>query len=180
MNEMKNLTLEMVQNFSLDLLHQKPFQKIPKPTNKLLEKAYEFVKTQQLFLKHPSDEPSDNNEKWWVAGKNTEKITKKQISSVKEMKWECFDEYKKRNFLAYELNINESLAIKVTCTCREFMKDFQCVHSVALSMNKKLIQVPQEVKQKYQEKRENNIRLPNDQGRQRGRPKKATRALIIQ
>lgn len=178
MNEMKLLVFEIVENFSLDLRNQKPYENKPKVTAKLMEKAYKLVKSKPKIMEDPCEEENET-ETWWISAKSDRTITTRTIKTAKEMKWKSFDEYKSMNFLAYQIKVDENQSIKVKCSCRDFMKNFQCIHCLAVSINKKYVKVPLDVKQKVNENAQ-KIQLPNNQKRQRGRPKKAQPALIKQ
>lgn len=181
MSEMKNLCGEIVSNFSLDLLNQKKYASSPDISSKEMQIGYEWAKSKQDIVRDPEDSDRGSTQTWWVSAKPSEKLTKPTINKVKKMTWTTFDAFKNTNFSAFKIEIqNETVenSIKVTCTCAEFLKNYKCVHSVGVSINQKFITVSQEVKTKYKEKIKENVNLPNNSGRQRGRPKKATPALV--
>ena len=181
MHEMKEMTFEILHNFSLDLNHQKPYEIKPKLPDKLFEQAYEMIKMKPIIMRDPSDnEDDEETENWWISANKSETLTTRKIKNAKELKWSSFDDYKLKNFAVFHIQVNKEWTVKVLCSCRDFLKNFQCIHSVAMSVNKKFMIVPAEVKQRVREKSQHQIQLPNNRKKPRGRPKKAQPALIIQ
>lgn len=180
MNEMKDLSLEIVNNFSLNLKEQKPYELTPKLSDKDLQAGYEWLKLQPEVMKDPDESNDEISETYWVTSNSKNKITNRKVKNAKEMQWTSFDEFKTQNFIVHKIEVNKFNLIKVKCSCEAFLKNFKCLHSVAISINMKFITVPREVKQKIKEKISSSIQLPNNNGRPRGRPKKAEKALIKQ
>lgn len=178
MQEMKELSFGIVRNFSLDLLSQKPYESVPKITTKQIEDSYTWLKSYPKIMRDPDDSEESSIENWWVSENPNTVIDERKINNVKKMKWKSFDAFKTVNFGAFNIKVQKENAVKVTCTCRGFLKNFSCVHATAISINQKFINVPREVKEKYKTKRNAAIGLPNNNGRQRGRPRKAEAALI--
>lgn len=166
MNEMKVLCAEIVNNFSLDLKNVKPYAHDPKITDKELANAYKFSKKDIKFI----EETCESGEVYWISSEDSLPIKAKQVRAIKEMTWKTFDEFSSVNFEAHEIRIDEDG--QVTCSCRSFMKNFKCVHSVGFSIIKKLTKVPANIKKSVK------IPLPSSQKRGPGRPKKMTKALL--
>lgn len=167
MNEMKNLNADIVRNFSLDLKNVKPFAHTAKISDKELEKAYKFSKKNKKVIEDSNEE----EEVWWISAQEKAPVKTKQVRAVKEMKWSTFDEFSAINFAAHKIVLHKE-SKEISCTCRRFMKDFKCVHSVGFAVMKKIIKVPQAVKNLVK------IPLPLSTKRGPGRPKKMTKALL--
>jgi SWIM zinc finger len=181
MSEMFILSGEIVSNFSLDLLNQKPYALVPEVTTKDLIEGYTWSKKKLNIMRDPGEKSKLTTETWWTAAENMDPIQKTTIEAIKKMKWKSFDQFKQINFSALKIQVHHETTdnlLKITCTCREFLKNFICCHSIGVGINLKYIKVPQEVKDKHKQSIKENVRLPNDSGRQRGRPKKATPALV--
>ncbi|KAK7601962.1 hypothetical protein V9T40_009403 [Parthenolecanium corni] len=82
-----------------------------------------------------------------------------------EGKWKSFEEFKTWRTEIWRIEIHPG---QVTCTCPFFMKKNQCKHSIGMLIRRKDVEVPLEAKS-----------VPLDQKRKRGRPSKATRALLV-
>jgi hypothetical protein len=67
---------------------------------------------------------------------NKHKVTQDQISTVKDMRWNTFEQFKKRAFSVW----NVSLVAKSetwragTCTCPNFLKKYMCKHLIGMAI----------------------------------------------
>lgn len=85
------------------------------------------------------------------------------------MNWNTFDEFKIIAFQVWIVNLPEAENwINGSCTCPAFLKKYICKHLVGLAIRKKFVKPPPAAKQ-----------IPIGNKRKRGRPKLATRALLI-
>jgi predicted nucleic acid-binding Zn finger protein len=92
------------------------------------------------------------------------------VYSVKEMRWNTFDQFKRRNFAVWIVTLpkDDDNWKNGKCTCPGFFKKYICKHIIGLSIRLKYVRPPATAKQ-----------VPIGQKRKRGRPKQATKALII-
>ena len=115
--------------------------------------------------------PSPHCRQYFVASsKKKEQLTaaflKKMLNA--DLKWKTYDEFRKYSSEVWIVTINSEDLLSSTCTCPPFLKHKSCKHVLGLQIRLKLIQAPQEAKE-----------VPLGQKRKRGRPKKATYALLI-
>jgi len=106
------------------------------------------------------------------AGEQT-KVTEAQINIVKEMQWNTFEQFKKRAFAVWILTLpnDDDMTMKWNegkCTCPCYLKKYMCKHIIGISIRLNYIKPPPAARQ-----------VPIGQKRNRGRPKKASKALII-
>lgn len=107
----------------------------------------------------------------YVPAKEKPNITESEISVLTEMQWNTFDQFKRRCFSIYQIQMSNSeyWLSKSTCSCSKFFKEFQCEHVIGLALIYKNTKAPISAK-------DENI----GQKPKRGRIAKAKKALIIQ
>lgn len=147
-------------------------------------KFLEDIESRRTWIEQNADEVEDDedtnpeleikNEVWYVAAnqKNKQQISKSSIKKHKLMKWETFDEFRNVNFSVYRVNIQTpttSTYFPSLCSCKNFFKNFHCEHSLGMLLKFKLINVPQKYARKLTQ---------IEPRKKRGRPKKATPALM--
>ena len=95
--------------------------------------------------------------------------TQEEITNAKESRLKTFDQYKKRNFAVWITTLPQDQAKwkDGVCTCPAFFKDYLCKHILGLAIRRKDVKPPPAAKQ-----------IPIGQKRKRGRPIKATKALL--
>lgn len=103
MQEMKNLSAEMVKNWSMDLITEKPFEKKVIFTEAEVIEGYLWAKQKVDVVKDPDDSvhstgPDRTITVYWVCLDSAEKITSKKINDVKRMNYNTFDLFCKVNF----------------------------------------------------------------------------------
>ena len=93
----------------------------------------------------------------------------KQIKDVTVRRWKSFNEYKEKAFSVWIVVATDETDWKRwTCTCPPFLKLFKCKHIIGIAARQKLVQVPLAAKD-----------TPINQKRRRGRPKMATKSLLV-
>jgi len=112
-----------------------------------------------------------NTIEYYCSPKNKTKVTDEAISKLKEMCWKTFEQFKKRAFAVWivELPKESHKWQEGSCTCPFFLKKFICKHILGIAIRLKYVKPPPAAKQ-----------IPIGEKRKRGRPKKATRALIVE
>ena len=88
---------------------------------------------------------------------------------LKNLKWRDFDEFKKYDRGVWVVRISSTDDKKCGCSCPWYQKHENCKHLLGMKIRLKTVTVPAEAKN-----------IPIGQKRKRGRPSKATKALIVQ
>ena len=98
-------------------------------------------------------------------------ITDSEISTVELKRWNTFDQFKKRAFSVWIVDLpkNGEKWLEGTCTCPVFMKEYICKHVVGIALRLKYTRAPPQAKN-----------VPLGQKRKPGRPAKAKKALLVQ
>jgi hypothetical protein len=144
------------------------FSTEPTITLKKWTDAYHFAKSSKLVLQLPS-KTKDFTDYYITAGE-TEKITKPEIVRYKKKRWTSFDQFKALQFGIWKLTLPnaESRWKDGLCNCPSFLKEYVCKHLVGMAIRLKYCKPPPAAKD-----------LPLGEKRKRGRPRKATKALMI-
>lgn len=129
--------------------------------------AYNWARTKIPVTSVPKD---DSFERYYVPSEKEKGITQADIDNVIFLRWNTFDQFKKRAFKVYLVDLPKDGAkwTEGTCTCPSFMKRFLCKHVMGLAIRLKYAKPPPSAKN-----------IPLGEKRKRGRPKKATRALLV-
>jgi len=112
----------------------------------------------------------DYSIKYFCPSNEESHATEDTISTVLEMHWNTFDQFKRRAFKVWivELPKDKEKWINGSCTCPAFLKKFICKHIIGLAIRLKSVKPPPAAKQ-----------IPIGEKRKRGRPKLATSALLV-
>lgn len=104
------------------------------------------------------------DDKFYISSSNceAEAIFTELFTKFTENYWDTFDDFKKINFSVWVI---EKKYDDFVCSCPSFIKNCKCKHVLRL----KMVNVPQEAKT-----------IPLGNKRERGRPAKAKKALIVQ
>ena len=105
-----------------------------------------------------------------VPAAHKQSVTDDEIKIVEEMRWSTFDDFKVKAFTVWFVirpRNNENWHAG-SCTCPYFLKRFVCKHLLGLAIRLKLTSAPPAAKN-----------VPIGEKRRRGRPKKTSRALLI-
>lgn len=127
-------------------------------------KAYHWVKTKPKLV-HIAEEDFDYY--YCPAGGNLD-ISEEDITIVKNMSWKTFNQFKAKAFKVWTVKLPKENWKEGVCSCPHFFKTFICKHILGIAMRLKFIKPPPEARS-----------VPIGQKRRRGRPKKATRALLV-
>ena len=104
------------------------------------------------------------------AGNDHRSPTNEEIQVVNLERWNTFDQFAKRAFRIWLVTLpNDGENLRHgSCTCPIFLKEFSCKHLVGLAIRLKQTTPPTAARC-----------IPIGHKRRRGRPKKATKALLI-
>ena len=105
------------------------------------------------------------------AGKRDEAPTDEEIKNHLHERWQTFDQFKERAFGIWivTLPVDKEKWIEGRYTCVDYFKSFCCKHIiVGLAIRLKYTKPPSEARN-----------VPIGHKRKRGRPAKATRALLV-
>ena len=127
-----------------------------------------------------STEPGQTVTKYYIPSKGELSFSPEDLKNVNMMKYNTFDQFKKRAFKIWVVEIPAgNYWKKGRCTCPHFLKIFICKHVIGIAIRLKLVKPPPIAKnvpigQKAQEAGKDWAKA-----KKRGRPKKATRALLV-
>ena len=164
------VAIEMVKQWSRDRDEKQPnailFIKEPNITLSKWTKSYQFAKSPKIILEYASKAKNETN--YYMPADATEKLTNTQVNKYNKQKWNNFDDYKESlTTWKVTLSKDKSLRKKGSCNCPSFLKEFICKHVIGLAIRLKYCKLPPAAK---------DIKI--GEKRKRGRPKKATKALI--
>jgi len=131
--------------------------------------GYQWAKSNKVVR---SQVNGDSIQYYCPVGQENE-VTEDQIQTVKEMRWNTFEQFKKRASIVWIVDIpNDGDTAEKwkggKCTCPCYLKQFICKHLIGLAIRLKYVKPPPAAKL-----------VPIGQKRKRGRPKKATKALLV-
>lgn len=167
--------LEIVRERSMEYITDK---RPPLQTVELGEKWLKFgwdyctSKKSVVSFKQPGD---DGIVDFYVfAGENLDKITKEHVEKFKSQTFKKFDTFAEKAFAIHQITFKQNSqkwATDSLCTCQSFSKDFICKHVVGIAYRIGILNAPDQVS--------NAAEGPISAKNKRGRPRKATKALII-
>jgi hypothetical protein len=98
------------------------------------------------------------------------KVTEDEVKNVKEMRWNTFDQFKRRASPVWIVVLpnGDQKWQEGKCTCPCFLKKYMCKHIIGLAIRLKLAKPPPAAKD-----------VPIGEKRRRGRSRKSTKALLI-
>lgn len=173
--EFKVRALEIVRERSMEYISDKqpPLQTV-EVSEKLLNSGWEYSTSKKSFVsfKQPGD---DGVVDFYVfAGDNLDKITKEHVDKFKTQTFKKFDTFAEKAFAIHQITFkpnSQKWATDSLCTCQSFSKDFICKHVVGIAYRTGILNAPNQVS--------NAAEGPISAKNKRGRPRKATKALII-
>ena len=128
-------------------------------------KAYHWVK---LNVDLTSDS-SESGVQFYCPSKKEKKVSQEDINNVLARKWNTFEQFKKRAFKVWLVDMPETEPWhQGQCTCPYFLKNYICKHLIGIAIRLKMVKPPPAAKD-----------VPINEKRKRGRPKRATRALLV-
>lgn len=154
--------VKMVEDKSLRYKHgQTVFEIEPKITLKDWQGAYAWNKEKKEVKK----KRVDGNFIYYVASGDSKSLPPNydKIPTCRN-----FEKYKEKAFRSFKVTLSEKGAEHSTCTCVSFYKNYVCKHILGLGARLDMWAFPKGSK---------NVQL--EPKRKRGRPKKASKALII-
>jgi hypothetical protein len=130
--------------------------------------AYHFAKSSKVVLQLPSTKKGFTD--YYIPAGDTENITKTEIQRYKRKTWTSFNQFKELQFGIWKTTLSniESEWKNGFCNCPNFLKEYICKHIVGISIRLKFCKPPPAAKD-----------VPLGEKRKRGRPRKATKALLI-
>lgn len=174
-------TFEILQRWSKerksDHPDYKPFASQPETTLPLFTSAFQW--TQSENAKFSKFRKMNEDTTYWFVASSSNKGTKvkdtginKLIRKIKTPQFHSFDSFKKFLFDMWMIKLcksKEGVAWnECSCTCPSFQKRYICKHVLGIAMKLKLLEPPSEAKS-----------VPIGGKRKRGRPKKSSKALIV-
>lgn len=156
------LTLKMLEKWSTDYVLKLRLFNINTTIH-----LNEWTKGYQLSKSNLNVFPLDGNTFICPAGGKT--ITMEELLDVKQLKWNTFDAFKQIAFKGWIVKLPQKENwSNGQCTCPNYLKKYMCKHIIGLAIVLRNVKPPPAAKQ-----------LPIGVMRRRGRPKLATKALII-
>ena len=157
------------QNVSFDLLSiniARFLKNKPSIDLKGWTEGYNWARSEKDIISKSFD--NDKHEYYCPVG-DEHKVTQDQISTVKDMRWNTFEQFKKRAFSVWIVSLvpKSETWREGTCTCPNFLKKYMCKHLIGMAIRLKLAKPPPAAKN-----------VPINEKRRRGRPKFATKALL--
>ncbi len=98
----------------------------------LWTKAYHWAKTDKSILSIENDDSTS----YYLPVKDVSKISNDDVTVLNSIRWNTFDQYKKRAFGAWcvEMPKEKSKWCDSVCNCPSFFKKFVCKHVVWLAI----------------------------------------------
>ena len=132
-------------------------------------KAYQWAKGNKAVTSKIFEDKTE----FYCPSKKEIRAKEEDIKQVKGMIWNTFEQFKKRASAIWIITLpnHENMADnwkQGKCTCPYFLKKYMCKHLVGLAIRLKYVKPPPVAKD-----------IPIGQRRKRGRPKKSSRALIV-
>jgi hypothetical protein len=115
-------------------------------------------------------EKFDNYTVFYCPSGDSSIVTQDDIQCAANYRWNTFEQYKKRAFAVWitQMPKQHNNWQDGECTCPYYMKNFLCKHIIGLAIRLKYVKPPPAAKD-----------IPIGEKRKRGRPKKATKALLV-
>jgi MULE transposase domain len=144
------------------------FSTEPTITLKKWTDSYHFAKCSKTILQIPSKKKHLTD--YYIPAGTKETMTRAEIEKYNKKKWTSFDQFKDLQFGIWKLTLpnNGSEWTKGICNCPNFFKEYICKHVIGMAIRLKFCKPPPAAKD-----------VPLGEKRKRGRPRKATKALLI-
>lgn len=170
LNVFLHRALEIVEERSVEYrIDRKEFQKTCEVSDDLLINGYQYSDSEKSMVTENLPDGSCNV--YVFSGDNMNKITLEEVRKFEDATYENFDEFSSKAFIIYKITLtatgrNWKNAI---CTCTSFAKNYMCKHIVAIAYRLGILNKPDSLLST----------VPIAAKNKRGRPKKATKALIV-
>lgn len=167
LSQFKILALESVEKWSKEYernLKVISFQ--PSITLEVWTKAYQWAKSDKQVLQ----EKEIDGFSFCMPSHDSKSVSLQEMETMKLMRYNTFDQFKDRAFRGWFVEVPNEIENwrQGICNCPTFFKKFICKHLLGIAIRLKLCKPPLAAKA-----------VPIGQKRKRGRPKKSTKALII-
>lgn len=172
LSEFKVRALEIVRERSKEYIEdKKPPQTSIEISEQLLKDAWDYSCSKKSFVTQKNAEDVDF---YVFGGSNEDKITNNDVKTFLNQKFTDFDDFAEKAFLIHKITFKQNShdwASHSLCTCHTFSKEYICKHIVAIAYRLGILNVPDAVVAGINEG-------PIAPKNKRGRPRKATKALI--
>jgi hypothetical protein len=166
LSRFKELAFEAVRKWSKEYAtNQKQVINETTITLSTWTKAYQWAKSNKEVIINEEEESLE----YYLPTSCSTKVAQTDVDIVKNLRWNTFDQFKKRAFQVWILSFpkNKSNWKNAKCNCPTFFKEFICKHVVGMALRLKLCKPPPAAKD-----------VPIGEKRKRGRPKLASKALL--
>ncbi|CAF3436604.1 unnamed protein product [Rotaria socialis] len=161
------ITFETVKQWSSQYKHKlKQYIQTPSITLDIWTKGYQWAKSDKSVISMNHGYTVE----YYAPADDEFKISNNDIDTINTMKWNTFDQYRKRAFNVWYIKMQNDPTnwMKGICNCPAFFKCYVCKHVAGVSIRLKFCKPPPAAKD-----------IPIGHKRKRGRPKKATKTLLI-
>ena len=157
------------------LINKKLFANIPSISLKLMTEAYNWSQSMKPPRRGAEQKikirQRGNLRCFFITPSGVPTIREGDIDKferqLKNMNWHKFDTFKKYQSGIWLVTMSDEDWMHATCTCPTYCKHYTCKDTVGIAISKGYIQVPDEA-----------LTIPIGHKRKRGRPSKATKALL--
>lgn len=171
------VTLTMTEEISTDYAeNRRSIVHAPIIDTKLWRSAAEWCQNATVY-NHILIEDCDTHARFHVPTlnfiKTGQKFDSNAVEKIQSIKWKTFDQYMSLGYGQFwSVNVSknkESWAVESSCDCRDFLKNFKCIHVIALALRMQIAVLPRNA-------------IPTMLGKKKGagRKKKSTKALLVQ
>lgn len=173
LTQFKEEMLTIVHRRSSEYLtHRAPVQSTIEIDNNLLLKGWFYAHSEKSMLSIKL--PDNGILKFFLfAGANMEDITIQEVRRNRSRTFQDFDEFVENVFTMYEVtfDIDPANWKDATCTCVSYLQNYMCKHIIGISFRLGILDSPDDILGEAEE--------PIGPKPRRGRPRKATAALIV-
>lgn len=166
-------TLAVFKDDLMDIVSARSVEYI---ANKTFQHEVEMDKKVQAYSKSNKSMFVESGEDGFMiffvfSGASEELITEQEVRECQTHEYSSFDEFKEKAFRIYEITFPHNPAEwkDATCTCPSFFLNYICKHIVGIAYRLNIL-----VEEKQRKKADQPL-----EWKKRGRPKKATSALVI-
>lgn len=171
-SEFKSSILIMVRERSKEyLLDKGAFQTTINIDDDTLLKGWQYAMSKKSMISVKSDDGKYVS--FYVfAGDNMDKITNADVDNYDKRTYQDFDSFVVEAFSIYKIKFDQNAIIwqMAECTCPAFAKQYSCKHMAAVAFRLGILNPPDNLWAKAE--------APIEAKRARGRPRKATPALV--
>ncbi|CAF3842823.1 unnamed protein product [Rotaria sordida] len=131
--------------------------------------AYHFAKSSKSALQISSKRKGFTD--YYMPAGKAQNVTTNEIQIYKMKKWTSLDQFKDFQFSIWRVTLSDNATEWKSglCNCPSFFKEYICKHIMGMAIRLKFCKPPPSAKD-----------IPLGEKRNRGRPRKATKVLLIQ